>query len=46
MISPMLYAALLSSVSAHGVLLAVQGEKGSPTGIGFQGEHPLPAWNE
>jgi len=38
MISSLLYAALLgaASVSAHGVILNVKGEAGSPDGIGFQ----------
>jgi len=34
-------AALLSMVSAHGVIIAVQGEAGSPTGIGFQVDSAL-----
>lgn len=41
MISCILYAALLSSASAHGVLLAIQGEKGSPVGVGFQVDNAI-----
>jgi hypothetical protein len=41
MISSVLSAVLLSaaSVSAHGVILSVKGEAGSPDGIGMQGTY-------
>ena len=38
MLSSILYsAALLSLANAHGVILAAQGEAGSPASVGFQG---------
>jgi len=35
-------AALLSTVAAHGVIIAAQGIAGSPQGVGFQGKVILP----